>query len=64
MIGWPNNFEERTSYKMWEAPKPAGYWALYAGGSQMLKFSIYKKPSFIHRWFTAKLLGWTWEDEL
>lgn len=49
-------------YKLWEPPKPVGYWILYAQATPHISFSIYHKPSWLQRWFTNKLLGWTWKD--
>jgi hypothetical protein len=62
MIGWPDYPEERPSYQFVELPKPAGYWILYAEGPADIRFTMLYKPSWIQRWFTSKLLGWTWED--
>ena len=62
MSGWPDYPEERPSYKFVELPKPAGHWILYAQATPHISFTIYHKPSWIQRWFTNKLLGWTWRD--
>lgn len=51
-----------NTYKLIEPPKPAGAWILYAEKAQCLQFTMYHKPSWIQRWFTNKLLGWTWKD--
>jgi len=51
-----------VSYKLYEPPKPVGYWILYAEAAYQTSFSMYHKPSRIQRWFTNKLLGWTWRD--
>jgi hypothetical protein len=51
-----------TSYKLIEPPKPVGYWILYAQATPHISFSMYHKPSWVQRWFTNKLLGWTWKD--
>ena len=48
--------------KFVEPPKPVGYWILYAQVTSHVSFAIYHKPSWIQRWFTNKLLGWTWKD--
>ena len=58
MIGWPDHKEENV----YAQPKPVGYWILYAQADKGPAFSMYHKPSWIQRWFTSKLLGWTWED--
>jgi hypothetical protein len=50
------------TYVMPEPPKPVGYWILYAQATPRISFTIYHKPSWIQRWFTNKLLGWTWKD--
>ena len=62
MIGWPDHSEETPSYKLYKPIKPAGAWILYAEKAQCLQFTMYHKPSWIQRWFTNKLLGWTWRD--
>jgi hypothetical protein len=51
-----------TDYKLHEPPKPVGYWVLYAEAPCNITFGMYHKPSWIQRWFTNKLLGWTWRD--
>jgi len=51
-----------TDYKLHEPPKPVGYWILYAEGSADIQFTMRYKPSWLQRWFTNKLLGWTWKD--
>jgi hypothetical protein len=45
-------------------PKVAGSYRV--GKSQILctKFSIHKKPNFIHRFFMRAILGIYWEDSL
>jgi hypothetical protein len=50
------------TYKLYEPPKPVGHWVLYAEASYTTSFAMYHKPSWIQRWFTNKLLGWTWKD--
>jgi hypothetical protein len=62
MIGWPYLSEEIPSYKMYEPPKPVGWWILYAQATPHTRFGMYHKPSRIQRWFTTLLLGWTWKD--
>jgi hypothetical protein len=52
-----------STYKLHEPPKPVGYWMLYAEGPSNIRFTMFHKPSWIQRWFTNKLLGWTWKDE-
>ena len=51
-----------NTYKLHEPPKPVGYWILYAEASSTINFGVCHKPSWIQRWFTNKLLGWTWRD--
>jgi hypothetical protein len=51
-----------NTYKFVEPPKPVGYWILYAEGPADIRFTMFYKPSWIQRWFTTKLLGWTWKD--
>jgi len=51
-----------TTTKFVEPPKPVGYWILYAQANPQTRFAMYHKPSRIQRWFTNKLLGWTWKD--
>lgn len=51
-----------NTYKMYEPPKPVGHWVLYAEAPYQTRFGMYHKPSWIQRWFTNKLLGWTWRD--
>jgi hypothetical protein len=48
---------------LFKSPKPLGYWMLYAEGPSNIRFTMFHKPSWIQRWFTSKLLGWTWKDE-
>lgn len=47
---------------LFKSPKPLGYWVLYAEQNWGTTFSMYHKPAWIQRWFTTKLLGWTWKD--
>lgn len=63
MIGWPDHSEEIPSYKLYKPPKPVGYWILYAEHPYNTSFAMHHKPSRLQRWFTRKLLGWTWKDE-
>jgi len=51
------------TYTLYQPPKPLGYWVLYAEKNWGTTFPMYHKPSWIQRWFTNKLLGWTWRDE-
>jgi len=52
-----------SSYFVIRKPQdPCGYWILYSEGSITTRFAMYHKPPFIQRWFTNKLLGWTWKD--
>jgi hypothetical protein len=51
-----------STYKLHEPPKPVGYWILYAEHPYNTSFYMYHKPSWVQRWFTNKLLGWTWRD--
>ena len=51
-----------NTYKLYEPPKPVGWWVLFAEAPYNTSFAMYRKPSWIQRWFTNKLLGWTWRD--
>jgi hypothetical protein len=53
---------QMNTYKFVEPPKPVGHWVLYAEAPYTTSFAMYHKPSRIQRWFTNKLLGWTWRD--
>ena len=54
--------ETLGTYTLAVPPKPVGYWVLYGEVSFNISFSMYHKPNRIQRWFTTKLLGWTWKD--
>jgi hypothetical protein len=49
-------------YKIYEPPKPVGYWVLYAEVAYQTSFSMYHKPTPEQIENTYKLLGWTWRD--
>ena len=51
-----------ASYKLWEPPKPVGYWLLYAEANPHTSFAMYHKPTPEQIENTTKLLGWTWRD--
>lgn len=51
-----------NTYKISAPLKPVGYWILYAEATSQTNFGMYHKPSWVQRWFTNKLLGWTWKD--
>jgi len=51
-----------VSYKLYEPPKPVGYWILYAQASPQTSFAMYHKPTPEQIENTTKLLGWTWRD--
>jgi len=51
------------THKLAQPPKPVGRWILYAETGAHISFGMYHKPSWMQRWFTSKLLGWTWRDE-
>lgn len=51
------------TYSLVAPPKPVGGWVLYGESTPHVMFSMYHKPNRIQRWFTNKLLGWTWKDE-
>ena len=53
---------QMNTYKLVQPPKPVGRWILYAETGAHITFGMYHKPSWMQRWFTSKLLGWTWED--
>jgi len=42
----------------------AGWYRLGHETIYCTKFSMHKKPSFIHRFFMRVMLGWYWEDNL
>ena len=48
---------------LFKSPKPLGYCILYAQATPHIRFTMLYKPSWLQRWFTNKLLGWTWKDE-
>jgi hypothetical protein len=62
MTSGPYTMPVPKEYTLATPPKPVGHWVLYAESSQHLSFSMYHKPNRIQRWFTNKLLGWTWKD--
>ena len=49
-------------YKIWEPPKPVGYWILYAQATPHVRFAIYHKPTPEQIENTYHMLGWTWRD--
>lgn len=51
-----------VSYKMYEPPKPVGYWILYAQANPHTSFAMYHKPTPEQIENTYTLLGWTWRD--
>jgi len=51
-----------NTYKLYEPPKPVGYWVLYAEATYQTSFSMYYKPTPEQIENTEKLLGWTWKD--
>ena len=50
------------AYKLYEPPKPVGYWVLYAEVTPQTIFSMHHKPTPEQIENTEKLLGWTWRD--
>jgi hypothetical protein len=62
MLSGNYTMPEGKTYTIFSPPKPVGYWVLYGEGSTNVSFSMYHKPNRIQRWFTNKLLGWTWKD--
>jgi hypothetical protein len=53
---------EMNTYKLYEPPKPVGYWVLYAEAFPHTSFVMYHKPTPEQIENTEKLLGWTWKD--
>jgi len=51
-----------NTYKLYEPPKPVGYWVLYAEAFPHTSFVMYHKPTPEQIENTEKLLGWTWKD--
>lgn len=51
-----------ASCKLWNPPKPVGYWLLYAETHPYTSFPMYHKPTPEQIENTEKLLGWTWRD--
>ena len=51
-----------VSYKLYEPPKPVGYWILYAQASPQTRFAMYHKPTPEQIENTYHMLGWTWRD--
>jgi hypothetical protein len=51
-----------TTYTIAKPPDPVGFWVLYPGGYQTIKFAIYKRPTDEQIKNTEELLGWKWEN--
>lgn len=62
MTSGPYTMPEAKQYIFKTPPKPVGSWVLYVESTTNVSFSMYHKPNRIQRWFTNKLLGWTWKD--
>ena len=62
MTNGTHNIPDKPVYTVQPPLMPVGYWILYADAPYRTSFGVYHKPSWLQRWFTTKLLGWTWRD--
>ncbi len=52
---------DSPQYKIYEPPKPEGYWELVPG-PHSFRIAVMKKPKWLHRKFITLCFGWTWHD--
>ena len=55
-------YTSNKAYKLYEPPKPIGYWCLYRTEGFSTQFAMYDKPTAEQIKNTENALGWVWRD--